>query len=164
MSGDGLEALGRGEEALAEYRNGLAIADKFGAADAGTGRWGGLSLIRSKISRLEKESVVQIDGAYEGTNTTSNAPGEHRISLTFRLHAWGIDATFRNSLGGHGRGTGTIAGGNIGTLSLHSSVETCPGSYTATFKFLEGSVSWTYSGKDCTGAVQGRGTATKTKQ
>jgi hypothetical protein len=104
---------------------------------------------------------VQIQGTYDGTNTVSQVPGQHQIALTFQQTGSDVTATFRTSLGGRGRGSGTISGNVIGTMSLQSEIANCPGSYTASFTFSGDTVSWIYTGQDCGGPTQGHGQARK---
>jgi hypothetical protein len=115
------------------------------------------------LNPAHSTSIVHIPGTYEGIDTISQVPGEHRISLRFQQFGTKITATYGSSLGGYGRGIGTISDNGIGTMSLQSETEDCPGSYTASVRFSEDVVSWTYAGQDCGGPVHGRGTAKKTK-
>ena len=110
-------------------------------------------------------ALEQIDGAYDGTNTFSQrgTVANAQLSLTFHKSGINISATYKSALGGEGSGSGTINGDTIYMMSLKSETPSCPGSYIASFKFDGDSVSWNYTGQDCNGPVQGRGSATKTK-
>ena len=113
------------------------------------------------------ESAIreQIAGIYDGINeiTGGDQPIKAPFSLTFQQSGNDVTATYRSALGGQGRGSGTINGNAIYMMSFQSERPNCPGSYTASFKFEGDNVTWTYTGQDCTGPVQGRGSATKTK-
>jgi hypothetical protein len=110
--------------------------------------------------------VEQIDGTYDGINEIndgSQVKGKAQFSLTFQQSGNDVTATYRSALGGQGRGSGTLNNNTINMMSLQSATPNCPGSYTASFKFERDNVSWTYTGQDCTGPVQGRGSAKKIK-
>ena len=108
------------------------------------------------------ETVEQIEGTYEGTFTINQVAGEHQISLTFQQSGSEVTVTYRSALGGRGSGKSTIAGNIIATVPLRSE-PSCPGLFTASFKFSDDTVSFTYSGQDCNGPGQGRGIAKKLK-
>ena len=108
------------------------------------------------------EKVEQIEGTYEGTFTINQVAGEHQISLTFQQSGSDVRVTYRSALGGRGSGKSTIAGNIIATASLRSEPG-CPGQFTASFKFSDDTVSFTFSGQDCNGSGQGRGIAKKLK-
>jgi hypothetical protein len=69
----------------------------------------------------------------------------------------------RSALGGRGTGAGTIKDNVIEGMSLQSELSNCPGTYTASLVFRDDTVSWTYTGRDCSGPVRGHGQAKKTK-
>jgi hypothetical protein len=105
-------------------------------------------------------TVEQIEGTYDGTFTINQIPGEHRISLTFQQSGSEVTVTYRSAMGDGGSGKGTLAGNVIATVSLRSKPN-CPGLFTASFKFSDDTVSFTYSGQGCNGPGQGRGIANK---
>ena len=117
---------------------------------------------REALGSSLSEKAEQIEGTYEGTFTISQATGEHQISLTFQQSGPEVTVTYRSVLGGRGSGKSTIAGSVITAMPLRSE-PSCPGLYTASFKFSGDTVSWTYSGQDCFGPAQGRGIAKKLK-
>src|SRR5262249_33327066 len=105
---------------------------------------------REVLGSSPSETVEQIEGTYDGTFTISHLPGEHQISLTFQQSGSEVTVTYRNALGGGGSGKGTLAGNVIATVSLRSEPD-CPGLFTASFKFSDDTVSFTYSGQGCSG-------------
>jgi tetratricopeptide (TPR) repeat protein len=118
-----------------------------------------IDIIKAELAEL----VEQLQGDYFGTNTVNEWPGEAQIALTFQLSGNDVAATYQTSSGARGRGTGTIAGNVIKTMSLQSEGVGCPGSFTAEFVFSGDSVSWTYTGQDCSGPQHGHGSAKKTR-
>jgi tetratricopeptide (TPR) repeat protein len=117
---------------------------------------------REVLGSSPSETVEQIEGTYEGTFTINQVTGEHQISLTFQQSGSEVTVTYRSALGGRGSGKSTIAGNIIATVSLRSE-PSCPGQFTASFKFSDDTVSFAYSGQDCNGPGQGRGIAKKVK-
>lgn len=110
----------------------------------------------------------QVQGQYQGTDriTVPRNGSQARIAdVSIDLEQAGryLKATYTNALGSIGRGTGMMSG-NAATLSLRSQVENCPGTYSASLQFSKDVVTWSYTGQDCNGAVQGGGTATRAKQ
>jgi hypothetical protein len=117
---------------------------------------------REVLGSSPSETVKQIEGTYEGTFTINQVTGEHQISLTFQQSGSEVTVTYRSALGGRGSGKSTIAGNIIATVPLRSEPN-CPGPFTASFKFSDDTVSFTYSGQDCNAPGQGRGIAKKQK-
>jgi tetratricopeptide (TPR) repeat protein len=121
----------------------------------------------AKSTSMEHASVSksdQIQGTYVGLNATSQLPGEHQLSLTFRKSGTDVDVTYQSALGGRGRGTGRLAGDSIEGMKLTNEAPNCAGSYTASLVFSKDTVSWSYEGQDCGGPVKGHGVAKKTGQ
>jgi tetratricopeptide (TPR) repeat protein len=117
---------------------------------------------REALGSSPSETVGQIEGTYEGTFTVNQVTGEHQISLTFQQSGSEVTVTYRSALGGRGSGKSTIASNIIATVPLRSEPN-CPGLFTASFKFSDDTVSFTYSGQDCNGPGLGRGIAKKLK-
>jgi CHAT domain-containing protein/tetratricopeptide (TPR) repeat protein len=117
---------------------------------------------REALGSSPSKTVGQIEGTYEGTFTINQVTGEHQISLTFQQSGSEVTVTYRSALGGRGSGKGTIAGNTMATVSLRSE-PSCPGLFTASFKFSDDTVSFAYSGQDCNGPGQGHGVANKLK-
>jgi hypothetical protein len=90
---------------------------------------------REALGSSLSETVEQIEGTYDGTNKFSQVRGEHQISLTFQQSGREVTVTYRSALGGSGSGKGTIAGDVITAMPLRSE-PSCPGSYTASFKWV----------------------------
>jgi hypothetical protein len=116
------------------------------------------STTTGKLAALE-----QIDGTYDGINEDNQSNGKAQFSLTFQQSGNAVTATYKSSLGGQGRGSGTINGNAIYMMSIQSETPNCPGSYIASLKFEGDAVSWTYTGQDCNGPAQGHGSAKKAK-
>jgi tetratricopeptide (TPR) repeat protein len=106
-------------------------------------------------------TIEQLEGTYEGVNNLGQ-PSENHISLTFQQSGRSIIATYRSSLGDFGKGSGSVTGNVIGTMSLQSETVGCSGSFTASFMFSGDTVTWSYAGQGCGGPVQGRGMAKRT--
>ena len=109
---------------------------------------------------------LNVAGSYEGMNYTTyktGAKGEGRASLVVEQANNKVSMTFRTASGGQGKGTGSLSGATANSISLQSTTPDCPGSYVASFDFKGDTVSWSYKGEDCGGAVEGHGMAKKTK-
>jgi hypothetical protein len=109
----------------------------------------------------------KVEGTYEGINNATykqGGQGEQKISIAVkRLAEKDIMVTFQTPGGGEGRGFGTLTANRVDSISLQSTAASCPGSYQASFSFVEDSVSWSFKGEDCGGPMEGHGTAKKTK-
>jgi tetratricopeptide (TPR) repeat protein len=117
------------------------------------------NLAVSSIAAQKSVALEQIDGTYDGINEDSQTNGKAQFSLTFQRSGNDVAATYRSALGAHGRGSGTINGNAIYMMPFQSETPNCPGSYIASFKFEGDNVIWTYTGQDCNGPAQGRGSA-----
>jgi CHAT domain-containing protein/Flp pilus assembly protein TadD len=117
-------------------------------------------LDHSNVATAPSETTQQIEGTYDGTFTRSQPTGEYQISLTFHQLGPEVTVTYRSVLGGSGSGKGIIAGSVITAVHLRSE-PSCPGLFTASFAFSGDTVSFSYSGQDCSGPAQGRGIAKK---
>jgi len=114
-------------------------------------------------SALNVAGNYDVAGNYAGTNNASYAgkgQGQQQISITIQQNGSDLKLSFQTPLGGQGEGTGKLTGNRIESI-LHSTAPGCPGSYDGSFSFADDSVSWTYRGTDCGGALEGHGTATK---
>jgi hypothetical protein len=110
--------------------------------------------------------VPEVSGTYEGMNiATYNAggQGEQKITITVEQTESDLKVSFQTASGGQGKGTGTLKGNEVESMSLQSTAVGCPGSYDASFKFADDAVSWSFKGQDCGGAMDGHGTAKRTK-
>jgi tetratricopeptide (TPR) repeat protein len=114
----------------------------------------------SNAAKAPSETTQQIEGTYEGTFTRSRLTGEYQISLTFQRLGTEVTVAYRSVLGGSGTGKGNIAGSVIAAVPLRSE-PSCPGLFTASFTFSGDTVSFSYSGEDCSGPAQGRGIVRK---
>jgi hypothetical protein len=106
-----------------------------------------------------------VGGKYEGTNYASyNAGGELEQKIIINVDQTGKDlkVRFAASPNGRGEGIGTLSNGRVDRMTLKSTEPQCSGSYDASFSFQNETVSWTFKGKDCGGAMEGHGTAKKT--
>ncbi|MBP2297218.1 hypothetical protein [Azospirillum rugosum] len=104
---------------------------------------------------------ANLTGYWSGTNTASQVPGK-TANVTFFLRQQ-RDGTviggYVASTGVYGTGTGKFSG-NTGTMSWINTSPYCVGEYSNTYTIAaDGSLSWTYNGKDCLGDETGSGTA-----
>jgi hypothetical protein len=109
-------------------------------------------------------SAFSIAGNYEGTvDATYQKSGqsEQKISVTIQPNGSDLKVSFQTAGGGQGEGTGKLTGNRVESISLKSAAPNCPGSYNGSMSFADNSVSWSYKGTDCGGAMEGHGTATK---
>jgi hypothetical protein len=111
--------------------------------------------------------VANVAGTYSGVNRTiyqHGTQGEQQIALIVEQKGDEISVTFRTALGVYGKGTGKLKGTRIDSMPLQSAeaVE-CGGSYQASVEFAGDAAKWSFRGKDCAGAMEGHGTATRTK-
>jgi len=103
-------------------------------------------------------------GYYEGINNTTYEKGgqsEQKITISVQQIGGDLKVRFQTAVGGQGEGMGTLSGNRIESISLHSTVPECPGSYDGSLSFAENSVTWSYKGQDCAGPMKGHGTAKK---
>jgi hypothetical protein len=106
----------------------------------------------------------QVHGTYEGTNdlTTKDGNAQQKISIVIEQNGKDVSVSFETPSGGQGRGTGALTGETVNSILLKSTAPGCPGSYEASLKFADDTVSWTYKGQDCGGPVEGHGIGKKT--
>jgi hypothetical protein len=106
-------------------------------------------------------------GTYEGMiNVTykKGGQGEQKISITIEQIGKDLKVSYQTGSGGQGKGAGTLAdGGSSEGISLQSTAPECPGSYEASLKFADDTVTFSYKGDDCGGPMEGHGTAKRTK-
>jgi hypothetical protein len=109
---------------------------------------------------------TNVSGTYIGTNRTTykdGPKGEQKITLIVVQTGDQVHVTFRTVLGDYGSGVGKLSGTRIDSMSLQSdSSLQCAGSYDAQIEFAGNDAKWSFKGKDCTGVMEGQGTATKT--
>jgi hypothetical protein len=111
-------------------------------------------------------AITQVGGTYEGTNlATYDKGGEGQQNISFTVEQTGseVSVAFHAASGGEGKGTGTLKGLMVESISLQSTTPGCPGSYETSFNFADDTVSWSYKGQDCSGSMTGHGTAKRTK-
>jgi hypothetical protein len=89
--------------------------------------------------------------------------GEQKISITVEQNGSDVSISFETANGGQGKGTGTLTDTVVNSISLQSTTPGCAGSYQGSLKFAGDSMSWSYKGQDCGGAMEGHGTAKRTK-
>ena len=110
--------------------------------------------------------ATKASGTYEGMNiATVNASGqgEEKITITVEQTENDLKVSFQTASGGEGKGTGTLKGDEVASMSLQSTAPGCPGSYDVSFKFADGTMSWSFKGQDCGGSKEGHGTAKRVK-
>lgn len=103
-----------------------------------------------------------VSGHYDGTNYVTYKSGgqaEQKISIVVEQTGSKVSVTFQTASGGQGQGIGKLSGTTADSVSLKSTAPGCEGSYAASFNFIGGDVSWSFTGQDCGGAMEGHGTA-----
>jgi hypothetical protein len=124
-----------------------------------------LDLLFSKVCNKASKYVA---GKYEGTNYTtykiSGGEGDQKISISIEQSGNELKVSFQSPNGAQGEGTGILEGNSVKTILLKSSVPNCPGSYEGSFEFKDdGSMNWSFKGQDCSGPIEGHGTAKKAR-
>jgi hypothetical protein len=111
--------------------------------------------------------ILSVAGTYEGTNHTSygnRTQGEQKIALIVHQSGDDVSVTFRTPHGEYGKGKGKLNGTRIDSMSLQSAAgPACTGSYETSVEFAGDTAKWSFKGKDCNGAMEGHGTATRTR-
>jgi TIR domain len=109
-------------------------------------------------------SPLNVAGSYEGTNYISygtKGQAEQAVSIAIQQNGSDLKVSFQTPSGASGEGTGELKSNRADSISLHSTTPGCPGSYDGPLSFADNSVSWSYKGEDCGGAMEGHGTAIK---
>jgi hypothetical protein len=124
--------------------------------------------LNTLFSKLCNVSLKSVAGKYEGTNHTTyksaNAEGDQRISIDIEQTGNQLKLSFQTPNGGQGEGTGVLEGNVVNAIVLKSTAPSCPGSYEGSFEFNDdGSMKWSFKGQDCSGPMEGYGTAKKAK-
>jgi hypothetical protein len=102
-----------------------------------------------------------LSASYQGTInvTCKGAKSEQQITLRIERSGNELRVSYDTGVGGQGKGVGVLNNeGTESTMSLESTVATCPGSYDASFKFADDSLSFSFKGRDCGGPLEGDGT------
>jgi hypothetical protein len=119
------------------------------------------------FSKVCDANVRNVGGKYEGTSYTSlkaGGQGDYKISISIEQTGNKLKISFQTPNGGQGEGTGVLEGNTVKAISLKSTAQNCPGSYEGSVEFTDdGSINWSFKGQDCTGLMEGHGTAKKTK-
>ena len=89
--------------------------------------------------------------------------GEQKISVTIEQVSGDLNLVFQTVNGAQGKGSGKLTGTRVKLMSLESTTPECPGSYKGSMEFPGDTVTWSYKGEDCGGAMEGHGTAKKVK-
>jgi hypothetical protein len=108
-----------------------------------------------------------VAGNYDGMNYISygkDGQAEQKVSVTIQQNGSDLKISFQTPSGASGEGTGKLTGNRAELVSLHSTTPECPGSYDGSMSFTDNSLSWSYKGEDCGGAMEGHGTAPKVAQ
>jgi hypothetical protein len=109
---------------------------------------------------------LNVAGSYEGTNNASYDKGgqaEQKISITIEQVSGDLNVSFQSPNGAQGKGSGKLTGTRVESMSLESTTPGCPGSYKGSMEFPGDTVTWSYKGEDCGGAMEGHGAAKKVK-
>jgi len=125
----------------------------------GSAFWAAYQLICSgQRSGTTRTYQGMIDVTYKG------AKSEQQITLTIDQNGNELKVNYNTGSGGQGKGTGALnSTGTESSMSLQSTLTSCPGSYEASFKFADDALSFSFKGQDCAGAMEGLGTAKRTK-
>ena len=110
--------------------------------------------------------VPMVTGTYEGMNNATYEKGgqaEQKISITIEQVSGDLNVSFQTANGAQGKGSGKLTGTRVELMSLESTTPGCPGSYKGSMEFPGDTVTWSYKGEDCGGAMEGHGTAKKVK-
>ena len=108
----------------------------------------------------------RVGGTYEGMNTATykkGGQGDQKISITIEQVSGDLNVVFQTADGAQGKGSGKLTGNRVETISLESTTPGCPGSYKGSMEFPGDTVTWSYKGEDCGGAMEGHGIAKKVK-
>lgn len=105
------------------------------------------------------EVCAGISGLYVGTYTATSS-GTSPIAIVFTQSGDLVNGNFLTPSGMNGVGGGRIAS-NVADMNWVVTTAWCPGDYLGKYTFSGDTVTWTYSGNDCTGHEAGQGQATK---
>jgi hypothetical protein len=109
---------------------------------------------------------LSVAGTYEGMNNATYERGgqaEQKISITIEQVSSDLNVVFQTANGAQGKGSGKLTGTRVESMSLESTTPECPGSYKGSMEFPGDTVTWSYKGEDCGGAMEGHGAAKKVK-
>jgi hypothetical protein len=103
----------------------------------------------------------RVAGTYDGTNhgTTKLGTGDDKISAVVTQNGDVITMTLHSASGGEARGTGALIDETVKSMAIESTNANCPGAYSATLRFKDDTVTWSYKGHDCNGPIEGFGSA-----
>ena len=124
-----------------------------------------LDVLVSKVCNTTSKYVA---GKYEGTNYTTYKTGggqsDQKIAISIEQSGNQLKVSFQSPNGAQGEGTGILEGNAVKTILLKSSVPNCPGSYEGSLEFKDDvSMNWSFKGQDCSGPIEGHGTAKKAR-
>ena len=122
-----------------------------------------LSLLRGIVCGPPR---ARLSASYQGmiNVTYKGAKSEQQITLRIERSGNELRVSYDTGSGGQGKGVGVLNNeGTELTMSLESTLATCPGSYDASFKFADDALSFSFKGHDCGGSMEGLGTAKRTK-
>jgi hypothetical protein len=109
---------------------------------------------------------ANVAGIYEGTNISTyddRGQQEQKIWVTIEQVGSNLAVSFKAAMGAQGKGEGKLTDTQVESISLESTTPECPGSYKGSMEFPGDTVTWTFKGEDCGGAMEGHGTAKKVK-
>ncbi|HUD86801.1 MAG TPA: toll/interleukin-1 receptor domain-containing protein [Xanthobacteraceae bacterium] len=152
------------EDALSRPASGEAVHSGFVRRLAMIGGIviGVVALGALAIFAYSPRSDLDVNGTYVGTYTANYAdkPQEFNIQINIKQTGSTLNSTFETSAGVRGVSNGTISG-NVGTtISKITAPPNCPGTYNNAYYFDHRSLTFTFSGDDCYGHVEGQGKAT----
>ena len=117
-------------------------------------------------SRLCGATATNIAGTYEGTLATNYKRGGQEEREDFDCHRGGrkqINSDLQNCVRWTGERCRDACRRRAKSISLQSTTPGCAGSYEASFKFADDTVTFSFKGEDCGGPMEGNGTAKRVK-
>jgi hypothetical protein len=113
----------------------------------------GTALSAAKSHTCGAAATVDVDGYYQGmsyiTFKKTGLQSELSFSITIKQNGADLKVTYLTGGGGQGEGVGTRVGADVNSMTLQGTTPGCPGSYEASFKFAEDSLTWSFKGEDC---------------
>lgn len=106
---------------------------------------------------------ADISGVWQGTNYSSKVKGPAQVMLLLSQQPeGGVQGLYWATTGVAGNGKGKIDGTTM-TIEWTNTSPNCPGSYKNTYSVNGDQLQWTFTGADCLGPQDGRGSANRLK-
>ena len=107
-------------------------------------------------------------GFYEGSYTADYTARSHagdsyvfQIAFVNFLSGNTLSTVYLTSSGVYGTGSGVVDLSTCTAKMAFANVNACTGQYAGTYTYADGGVTWTYSGEDCWGTLNGEGKASQ---